>query len=810
MVRVSYIWREMLSLHETTAVVCRKILFVFLLVTFCPAANFAQEEIAGEGSGIKTLRVEHLDYPVDSSRLKMISAGRISKSLDEVPLQVYLITGEEIRKNQYLSLSDVLLALPGIHTSSPGTGELGETFQIWNLTGNLYTKILINGFPVKPSVVAGMPLGSQLPIRQAERIEVIYGNASSVYGADAVSGVINIITREADQGAFVRGDISLGRNGHNYINFSIGGKGGKNNNILKYSFYGSRFEMNDMNLDYTDGELYNPLKYYEARGEILEIGSEALQPGEVDDVMLSDLDISGQDFKQEFYGSQYEGSITQPDMESVSSGAHMLGMQLNFRGLSLSYHYMYRSTHSSLGLSPVFFKYNNPQNFWGESIQQFSLSYKRDFKHFTSTTQLNSLAYQMDNNSSQGLTQHGFTDKVYRYSASNDIEFSQIFTATLLENVETVLGFSYTQSGNLPSTNYLADPFDRDLYDRFSQNLSGAYSGYFGSFGINPIRFFSTSVFTQFYYNLKKFNFLGGLRYDVNDLVNDYSLNPHIAILHKTTHRTSLRLSVGTAYKIPPTSLIYQSLAFPYNDSLNYLFTLPAESLRPETFTTYELGFITRFSPKITLEQTFFSYRIRNHIVPNRESKKLLDIPTLIGATTIQNDSVNTWSNLENSISTVGGSQTSLRFSNIVRSIKLNAEVHLYFQARQDRLTDVESFVKDYIRLSPRHIGKLKVSMQPSEQVYVHLESHWMSKWLRILIPFDDLYEGIFGEADGYYALNAVVGYHLSNQLNVFIRANNIFDEKYGVANPSMMEPALLFNPQLRRTIRVGLSYRMN
>ena len=45
-------------------------------------------------------------------------------------------------------------------------------------------------FPVRPSVVGAMPIGSQLPIRQAERIEVIYGPAATIYGADAASGVI--------------------------------------------------------------------------------------------------------------------------------------------------------------------------------------------------------------------------------------------------------------------------------------------------------------------------------------------------------------------------------------------------------------------------------------------------------------------------------------------------------------------------------------------------------------------------------------------------------------------------------------------
>jgi outer membrane receptor protein involved in Fe transport len=759
---------------------------------------------------LRTLDIDHFDYPVDSGRMKVISAGRISKSLDEVPLQVYVITEEEIRRNQYRSLSDVLLALPGIQVSVPGTGELGENFQIWNLTGNLYSKILINGVPVKPSVVAGMPLGSQLPVRQAERIEVIYGNSSAVYGADAVSGVINIITKEAGQGTFVRGDISLGGYGHNDINFSVGGKGGKNNNILQYSFYGSKTEMNVMNLDYSEEGVYNPLNFYQARGSGMRLGTVTLAPSEVTEDALSERSISEEDFKRTFYGEQYEGSLYLPDMEAVGSGAHMLGMQLSYRGIGMSYNYMYRRTHSSLGLSPVFFKFNNPQNFWGESIQQFSLSYKKEFKKFTSITQLNSLVYDMDNNSSQGLTQNAFTDKAYRYSASSDIEFSQVFSATLFGRVEAVAGFSSAVSGNLPVTNYLYTPFNRSYYTPFSEEIDPEFRSPFGRFGINPVLFTNNSAFIQFYYSWQKFRFLGGLRNDINTLVNTNNFSPHLAVLHKTSKRTSMRLSVGTAYKIPPTSLIYQSLAYPVNDSMIYLVALPANTIKPEKFSTLEFGFVTNFSPRFTLEQTFFSYRIRNHIIPYQESKWIIDMPESIDRNRIINDSIGQWVNLGNSVSTVGGSQTSLKFNNLVRSIKLNAEVHLYFQARQDKLPNVTEIVEDYFKIAPRHSGKMKVSMQPTDRIYLYVESHWMSKWLRVLIPFDELYEGIFGEADGYYSMNTTASYNISNHLNLFMKVTNLFDEKYGVANPSMLEPGLLYNPQLRRTIRVGLSYRMN
>ena len=58
------------------------------------------------------------------------------------------------------------------------------------LLGNSKTRILINGTPIRPFSQDGMDIGAQLPIRQADRIEIVLGPGASLYGSDAVAGVI--------------------------------------------------------------------------------------------------------------------------------------------------------------------------------------------------------------------------------------------------------------------------------------------------------------------------------------------------------------------------------------------------------------------------------------------------------------------------------------------------------------------------------------------------------------------------------------------------------------------------------------------
>ncbi|MFC2116027.1 TonB-dependent receptor [Bacteroidota bacterium] len=764
---------------------------------------FPQADSAHTGIQPDLLQAKHLVFSTDSNRLNAISAGRISKNLNELPLTVYVISHDEILRNQYTSLIDVLNALPGINTSKPGYGELGESFQIWGLTGNLYTKILINGMPVKPSVVSGMPIGSQLPIRQAEKIEVIYGTSSAVYGADAVSGVINIITKEAEKGTFVRGDLSLGEDGFSYINFFLGGKGGKNNNILQYSFYGSQSEYTNMDVRYAEEGVYNPLNYYQQHGETFEIGGTVYEALELDENILRRNGINPDEFMDQYYGKNYEGSLTQPDVESLAAASNMLGMNLKFRGVGLSYNKMYRRSHSSLGLSPVFYKYNNPQNFWGENIHRFTLSYVKDFNRFSSSTNLCNLVYRMDNNSNLGVTFLNNTDKVFRYSASDDFLFEQVFSGSPLKNLELVGGLSYLQSGNLPVTNYLMSPFDKKNYQAYSQNVS-LNDSVLGNFGLNPVNYNNLSGFMQFFFKFEKFRFLGGIRYDRNTLYGNQA-SPQLGILYKSGGLLSAHLSYGRAYKAPPGSIVFQSLAFVTDAAQIHYQVVPNTSLKPEQFNSIELG-INRpiFKKRALLNQTFFFYRISDHIIP--QTLPMNDFNYANAA----NDSVKTWINNGESISNVVGSQTSLKFTDLIKSVHLDAELNLSYINRQDHLPDVIDIAREYLTLMPKHAGKIKVSLYPAKNLYVHVESHWMTSWMRVLIPFENLYKELFKDTDGYYSMNVMASYNLSDNLNMFLKVTNLFDEKYGSVNATILEENLVYNPQLRRSIRFGLSHRLN
>lgn len=170
---------------------------------------------------------------------RVYAAGRIMEDQRDIPRVIHVITKEQISLEGYSTLVDVLKDIPGFRVSQPGSALLGETFLNRGMIGNIYAKILINGLPVNPSGAPGMPIGSQLPIRQAERVEIIVDPSSTLYGSDAMAGVINIVLPEINRPVQVTSDVRLGGNELTEISTSIGGKIGKDKNVFSYSLYGT-------------------------------------------------------------------------------------------------------------------------------------------------------------------------------------------------------------------------------------------------------------------------------------------------------------------------------------------------------------------------------------------------------------------------------------------------------------------------------------------------------------------------------------------------------------------------------------------
>jgi vitamin B12 transporter len=145
-----------------------------LVAALLPTAAFAQTTI-----------------PVNPTLV--ITANRVEQPVSSVLAPVVVIERAEIESRQVQSLPDLLKTLPGVQMATlGGRGHISSLFI--RGTNSNHSLVLMNGRPIA-AMVAGTPDLSQIPLGNIERIEYIRGPRAAVYGADAIGGVINLITK---------------------------------------------------------------------------------------------------------------------------------------------------------------------------------------------------------------------------------------------------------------------------------------------------------------------------------------------------------------------------------------------------------------------------------------------------------------------------------------------------------------------------------------------------------------------------------------------------------------------------------------
>lgn len=161
-------------------------------------------------------RAESLDAVV-------VTATRTAVTANESLAPVEVLDAETIRRSQARSLVDLLRGRAGVNlTNQGGAGKLttvslrgAETDQVL---------VLIDGVRVG-SATSGLTALQDLPVEMIERIEIVRGPRSSLYGSEALGGVIQIFTRRDRGAATFRFNVGAGSHGHREGGLGVGGSG---------------------------------------------------------------------------------------------------------------------------------------------------------------------------------------------------------------------------------------------------------------------------------------------------------------------------------------------------------------------------------------------------------------------------------------------------------------------------------------------------------------------------------------------------------------------------------------------------------
>ncbi|SFU86735.1 TonB-dependent receptor domain-containing protein [Halomonas korlensis] len=199
-------------------------LAAFSLATL-PLAVQAQTETSGSGDQAQRLN------PV------VVTAALAPRTADQSLASVTVLDEATLRRQDPASMTDLLRGQPGVDVTS--NGSFGKNSSVYiRGTSNDQNVLLIDGIRLR-SATAGAAAWQFLDPRLFERAEIVRGPRGSLYGADAVGGVVQLFTRQAEEGGPSPG-VSLGGGSFNTQRGSATFSGESDG--TRYSFAASRFD----------------------------------------------------------------------------------------------------------------------------------------------------------------------------------------------------------------------------------------------------------------------------------------------------------------------------------------------------------------------------------------------------------------------------------------------------------------------------------------------------------------------------------------------------------------------------------------
>jgi outer membrane receptor protein involved in Fe transport len=739
------------------------------------------------------------DFSQQTTRI--ISATRNAEDADNMPFSIWVATAEDILRYGFVTLGDVLRAAPGIRVSQPGNALEGETFLMRGMAGNQQVKILINDVPIKPFMALGMPIGAQLPIRQAERIEVLYGPAGTIYGNEACAGVVNIILKESERPVYTQADLSFGRFGYNNIDVTLGGKLGRDKRIFRFNLFGSSTVREDTDVFYNEAPLNTDLY--------------------VPDFLQANEYVNIRNYRA-------DNASNIPRTAPVAHNSRLFGMNLAWRGLRFNYYRLVRQDHSALGLNPFAVSYANPSNRISDRVELFTLSFKRQRKRWVTHNTFSFNRYAVDNASTttfvfdrlamasylaqsiggnppvalvDSIVQQYNSDERFAFASGADLRVESRVNAYLGRRLSLDIGLQGTLGTGNPFFDHYRTPVEASFFvGAFTRAAPIVLIGQSGLDALGML---------QLQWKSKRLSLLAGLStnffyYDIPEFVP----LPRLAAQYKVHKRWFLRASYSTGLR--QISPHYRSNTFDISPQNGDLFSGGSRSIseRAERSQAFELG-LRNVGDGFRTEQIFFWQEASNLMRPNALRAEA-DGFWNFGYQNPLGRSLLLWGfqsllRTENAELAVIGNQ---------RETKVTSRVEFFIQYARGRewLSNGQGdIVLDEVMNQPRWHTQFRAFFTVN-RLELMFASNRQTSVLSKSVAHNPLFAMRFREAriPTFRTWDMMLRLPLSRQVLVYFQMQNMFNRRFGGLDATGTPDDLNFNPQPGRMFRLGVNYNLN
>lgn len=531
-----------------------------------------------------SLNVDYFELSLEElMNIDVVSASNTQEKLSEVPATMIVITSEDILQRGYTQLDDIFEDLPGMQISRP-YGMQSNYRNYWRGYRNSFTEpylMMVDGLLLNDMYFGSAMYTPSIPLSNIERIEVVYGPVSSVYGANAFMGVINIITQKnlTKDGTLINAQTSNNFNDAQYTDIHVLVK----KNDLRLSVAG---KIQSYNLsDYIDNNSYEYLK----------------------DKYQNDKKLWGGTLSSSEYGGSTKGPRNEKGIDTrLFYGNTEIGLHVNIMEAGMGYEYPTdKSFVSTIGVSEdfkIYFKHDHKfaENFFGRFLMAYRSNIDDNEDYIEGYNITNNGTENMvlggghilsPNNSARVIDNAKFLAYSNSYIAQQDFDFK-------LEKLSLSFGLKYEQkSASNQFINYGKSYFPDSL-------KSPADEGFLAK-GI------SMQEIKTFLHKQKEFGTYIQSKYKITD---NHILNLGMRLDNNSEYGTNTTIRagyIGKFGKFIGKMLYGQAYQAPYPRTLYGVFSAAGSSinLKPEESETFEAS-ITYTKNKVS--STISAYHIIN------------------------------------------------------------------------------------------------------------------------------------------------------------------------------------------------------
>lgn len=268
----------------------------------------------------------------------VVTATRDPQEIPKIPANVTVITRTQIEQSKAQSTVDLLRTEVGVLVRDfTGSGKtVSVDIRGFGETGPLNTLVLVDGRRVNEVDLSGVDW-TQIPLNQIERIEILRGPGSVLYGDNAVGGVINIITKKPEKPFSVQGEVVRGSYLYHKESASVSGRSGPLSALL-YGDYGS-----------TEGYRENSFfRYKDIGAHLLFDLHSSFQVSLSGNFHRDDYGMPGA-LPQWLYHLDRRATLNPGDKADTDDGYLSLGVRMDFKGMGrieTDLSYRHREVHS--------------------------------------------------------------------------------------------------------------------------------------------------------------------------------------------------------------------------------------------------------------------------------------------------------------------------------------------------------------------------------------------------------------------------------------------------------------------------------